>query len=169
MKKTLLTLIFVVAAITITQAQVWIGGSVNAQLNKDFKSFTIAPDVGYCFANSPFSIACAVEYGGTFQKGEAYTHSLIVSPYCRYNICDISERFSLFSDLVFDCDVLELSFFDIMLCPGISFDLTEHWSAEFSVGLLGYEWERVSSDIIEHRFVLDFATVAPSFGIYYNF
>ena len=60
MKKTILTLVFIVAAISITHAQVWLGGSVNAQLNKDFKTFTIAPDVGYCFANSPFSVACAL-------------------------------------------------------------------------------------------------------------
>ena len=33
MKKILLTLVLIVAAITVTHAQVWIGGSVNAQLN----------------------------------------------------------------------------------------------------------------------------------------
>ncbi len=168
MKKTILTLVFIVAAISITHAQVWLGGSVNAQLNKDFKTFTIAPDVGYCFANSPFSVACALEYQGIFSSDEGYSQNLIVSPYFRYDICDIGERFSMFVDLCSDIEVLDFGFFDIGLSPGISFDLTEHWSAEFSYGFLGYQREK-NDDAIEHNFVLDFKTAAAEFGIYYSF
>ena len=169
MKKIFLTFAFVVATFISMQAQVWLGGSVNAQLNKDFKTFTIAPDVGYCIPNTPFSIACAIEYGGTFQKDVDYCHSLTVSPYFRYDICPISERFSFFVDLTADIDALELNFFDIGLSPGVSFNLTEHWSAEFSFAFLGYEWEKVPDEMPEQRFVLDFATATTSFGIYYNF
>lgn len=169
MKKTLLTLVFIVVAFTVTHAQVWIGGSVNAQLNKDFKSFTIAPDVGYCFANVPFSVACAMEYQGSFVNGEGYSQSLTVSPYLRYDICDIGERFSMFVDLCSDIEVLDFSFFDVGLVPGISFDLTEHWSAEFSYGFLGYQRELNDDNAIEHSFVLDFKTATTEFGIYYSF
>ena len=169
MKKTLLTLVFIVAAFTVTHAQVWIGGSVNAQLNKDFKSFTIAPDMGYCFANVPFSVACALEYQGSFVNDEGYSHSLTVSPYLRYDICDIGERFSMFVDLCSDIEVLDFSFFDVGLVPGISFDLTEHWSAEFSYGFLGYQRELNDDNAIEHSFVLDFKTATTEFGIYYSF
>lgn len=169
MKKLLLTIVLAFAGIVSSQAQWYIGGSANANLNKDIKTFTIAPDVGYCFANAPFSVACALEYEGTFLNGEAYSHSLTVSPYVRYNICDISERFSLFVDLVSDIDALEFHSFDIGLSPGVSFDVTEHWSAEFSFAFLGYEWEREPGEPTEHRFVFSFATAAPSFGIYYNF
>lgn len=167
MKKALLTLIIVLAGLLSAQAQVWIGGSVDARFGKESKSFSIAPDVGYCIPNTPFSIACALEYGGTFQTDETYTHSLIVSPYFRSNICDIGERFSLFVDLVSDIDVLEFGSFDVGLSPGISFNLTDHWSAEFSMGFLGYQ--RTKGDTIEQSFVADFATVASSFGVYYNF
>lgn len=169
MKKLLLTLTLALFCIITANAQWYIGGSANANLNKDIKAFTLGPDVGYCIPNTPFSVACAIEYGGAFQKDEGYTHSLTVTPYFRYEICHIGERFSLFVDLVSDIDALELSFFDIGLSPGISFNLTEHWSAEFSFASLGYEWERVPDEPAEHRFVLDFATTAPSFGIYYNF
>lgn len=169
MKKLLLTIAFTLSCVFTTQAQIWLGGSVNANINKDIKTFTIAPDVGYCIPNTPFSIACAIEYGGTFQKNVDYCHSLTVSPYFRYDICAISERFSLFLDLTTDVDALELSFFDIGLSPGVSFNLTEHWSAEFSFAFLGYEWERVPDEMPEQRFVLDFATATTSFGIYYNF
>ena len=169
MKRLLFTIVFSFIGIITVQAQWYIGGLFSTTINKEVKAFSIAPDVGYCFPNTPFSVACAVEYSGTFQSGEAYTHSLIVSPYCRYNICDISERFSLFSDLVFDCDVLEFRLFDIMLCPGVSFNPTEHWSAEFRVGVIGYEWEKVPGDKPNHNFVLGYEKATPSFGIYYNF
>lgn len=169
MKKILLALVFVVAAITTTHAQVWLGGSVNAQLNKDFKTFTIAPDVGYCFANSPFSVACALEYQGIFRNDEGYAQNLTVSPYFRYDICGIGERFSMFVDLCSDIEVFDFSFFDIGLSPGISFNLTEHWSAEFSYGFLGYQREKNDDNATEHNFVLDFKTATAEFGIYYNF
>ena len=169
MKKAVLTLIVLLAGWFSAQAQVWIGGSLGARLGKDTQSFTIAPDVGYCIPNTPFSIACAVEYAGSLIEGEAYTHSLTVSPYFRYDICELSERFSLFMDLASDIDALEFNSFDIGLAPGISFNLTEHWSSEFSFAFLGYEWRREAGESPEHHFALDFAAVAPSFGIYYNF
>lgn len=169
MKKPFLTIVLACIGVFTAQAQIWLGGSVNANLNKEDKTFSVAPDVGYCIPNTPFSIACAVEYAGSLIKGEAYTHSLTVSPYFRYDICDLSERFSLFMDLASDIDALEFNSFDIGLAPGISFNLTEHWSSEFSFAFLGYEWRRETGESPEQQFVLDFATVAPSFGIYYNF
>ena len=169
MKKLFLTLILAFSGIITAQAQMWLGGSVNANFNKETKVFSIAPDVGYCIPNTPFSIACAVEYGGSLSKDEGYSHSLIVSPYFRYDICEIGERFSSFIDLASDFDALEFSSFDIGLCPGISFNLTEHWSTEFSFGFLGYKWEQDLDDKTDQGFVLDFATAVPSFGIYYNF
>lgn len=169
MKRLILVIVFALGGILTAQAQWFLGGSVNANLNKDLKTFTIAPDAGYYFDDTPFSVGCAVEYSGSHSNDEGYTHSLTLSPYFRYDIFDISERFSFFTDLVADIDVLELGWFDIGLSPGVSFDLTEHWSAEFSAGFLGYEWERVPNEKPIHNFVLSFETVAPSFRIYYNF
>lgn len=169
MKKALLTFIFIIAACVTAQAQAYIGGSVKAQLNKDLKSFTIAPDVGYSFAGTPFSVGCALEYQGSFTNDKGYTQSLTVSPSFIYNICDIGERFTLFAELCSDIEVLDFSFFDIGLSPGISFDLTEHWSAEFSYGFLGYKREAGDDKAIRHNFVLDFKTATAEFTIYYNF
>ena len=169
MKKLLLLLAFFVTASFSAQAQVWIGGSVNGFLNKETKTFTIAPDVGYCFSDTPFSIGCGIAYSGTIQKDEPYTHSLSVSPFFRYDICDIGERFTMFVDLFSDIEVFDFSFFDIGLSPGISFDLTEHWSAEFSYGFVGYQRELNEDDAVEHSFQLDFKVATAEFGIYYNF
>ena len=169
MKRLLLTIVFAFIGIYTVHAQWYIGASVSAAINKETQTFSLAPDVGYSFTNAPFAIACAFEYGGKFSKGESYTHSLTVTPYFQYSICDIGKRFSLFVDLFSDIDVLELKSFNIGLSPGITFNLTEHWTAEFSVGLLGYEWEKVPDDKPSHKFMLGFETSAPTFRIYYNF
>ena len=169
MKKAVLTLIVLLAGWFSAQAQVWIGGSLGARLGKDTQSFTIAPDVGYSFSNVPFSVGCSLEYGGTVKKEEAYSHELTVSPYFRYDICDIGERFTLFMDLYTDFEVLEFNSFDVGLDSGISFDVTEHWSTEFCIGLLEYKRERVPDEKPRQTFELSFKAVAPSFKLYYNF
>ena len=169
MKKIVLTLAIAFMGIFTAQAQVWLGGSLSANITKDSKTFSIAPDVGYCFKDSPFSIACAVEYGGTFIDGEGYSHALTLSPYFRYDICTLEERFSLFVDLTSDIDALHFRTFDIGLSPGVSFNVTEHWSAEFSYGFLGYRREALPRRPVENSFELDFKTATAEFGIYYNF
>jgi len=169
MKNILLAAVFTFIGIFTAQAQWYIGGGVKASFQKESQSFTLAPNGGFSFENVPLSLGCAIEYGGTRKIGEAFSHSLTVSPYLRYTICEIGERFSFFIDLTADIDALQLGSFDIGLSPGVSFDLTECWSAEFSAGFLGYEWEKVSDDKPLQKFVLNFETVAPSFSIYYNF
>ena len=169
MKKIFLVIAFAFLGVFTAQAQWYIGGGLNAAFGKENKTFTFAPDAGYCFENAPLSLGCAIEYGGTIQSGEAYSHSLTLSPYLRYTICDIGERFSFFTDFGGDVDALQLGWFDIGLSPGVSFDLTDHWSAEFSAGFLGYEWEQVPDDKPIQRFVLNFEAVAPRFRFYYNF
>ena len=169
MKNILLAAVFTFIGIFTAQAQWYIGGGVKASFQKESQSFTLAPDGGYCFANSPLSLGGAIEYGGTRESGEAYSHSLSASLYLRYIICDIGERFSFFTDFGGDVDALRLGWFDIGMSPGVSFDLTDRWSAEFSAGFMGYEWEQVPDDKPIQRFVLNFETVAPRFRFYYNF
>ena len=169
MKRILLTIAIVITAFMSAHAQVWLGGSLNAQFTKDAKMFSIAPDVGYCFSETPFSIACAIEYTGLIQHDEGYTHGLTISPYFRYDICTLEERFGLFVDLVADIDALGFRFFDVGFAPGVSFNLTEHWSAEFSYGFLGYTRVQLPEQDVEHSFGLDFKTATAEFGIYYNF
>ena len=169
MKKILLTLAFVIAGFMTAQAQLWLGGSVSAQFGKEAKTFSIAPDMGYYFADTPFSVACAVAYEGSFLNGEGYTHDLTVSPYFRYNLCTLEERFSFFIDLAADIEALSFSFFNIGFSPGVSFNISDHWSAEFSYGFLGYQWERDDDNAASHSFELDFKTAAAEFGIYYSF
>ena len=119
--------------------------------------------------NLPFSIGCTLEYGGTAQIDQPYSHSLTVSPYFRYDVYEITERYTLFVDLYADFDAIEFSSFDIGLSPGIAFDITEHWSAEFSLGFLEYGWEKVPNEKPSQSFGLKLDAVATSFGINYSF
>jgi len=169
MKKLLFTLAFIVAACASAQAQFYIGGGLNAQFDKGYKSFTISPDVGYSFSTVPFSVGCGIEYMGTIREAEAYSQSLEISPYFRYSICDIGERFTLFVDLSTDIEVLNFGLLDVGLGPGISFDVTDHWSVEFSFGSIAYEREQAEDETIQHRFALDFALSAASFKFFYSF
>lgn len=107
MKNIFLAAVFTFIGIFTAQAQWYIGGGVKASFQKESQSFTLAPDGGYSFENVPLSLGCAIEYGGTRKIGEAFSHSLTVSPYLRYTICEIGERFSFFTDLTADIDALQ--------------------------------------------------------------
>jgi opacity protein-like surface antigen len=169
MKKLFLTIVLAFIGIFTAQAQWYIGGGLKANFVKEAKSFTLSPDAGYCFKNVPLSLGCSVEYEGAIQSGEAYSHALTLSPYFRYTICDIGERFSFFTDLSADIDALKFGLLNVGLSPGVSFDVTDHWSAEFSIGFLSYNREQAEDKSIKHSFELELKLAAPSFGIYYNF
>ena len=169
MKRLVLTIAIVLASLVGAKAQIWIGGSLDASLNKEAKTFSITPDVGYSIPNTPISVACAFNYEGSLLNDGSYSHDLTVSPYIRYLICEIGERFSLFVDLLGDFDVLQRATFDAGLSPGIDIALTEHWSAEFYFGFVGYQWKQVEDKSYERTFDMGLRTSASAFSIYYNF
>jgi hypothetical protein len=169
MKKLFLTLVFAFAGIFAANAQVWIGGSTSATMNKDLTRFSVAPEVGYCIPNTNWTVAVGANYGFRDEKlvGDIHsvTHSLILSPYVRYSICNI-EKFALFMDLTGDIATANLEGYRVGLQPGIAWMATEHWTAAFRFAFVGYNKCAFYGD---EGFRLDFATSAPGFGLYYNF
>ena len=166
MKKLFLVLALAFAGIFTANAQVWIGGSTNATINKNVTKFAIAPEVGYSFTGTPWTIAAAVNY--TFNKYDNMdaTNGLILSPYVRYSICNI-EKFALFMDLTGDFDVMSKDFgYRVGLQPGIAWMATKHWTAAFRFAFIGYNHCGYYGD---EGFRMNFATSAPGFGLYYNF
>lgn len=162
MKKLFLTLVIAFAGIFTANAQVWLGGSVNAMMNKDVKSFGVAPELGYSFAEVPLTIAVAADfdfYKDNLVKGSTLT----LTPYVRYTIATI-EKFSVALDAMGEIGVKDVEGYRLGIRPIIAWMATEHWTAAFSVGFLGY-------DNLYHNkaFCLDFETAAPRFGLYYNF
>ncbi|MBO7617214.1 MAG: hypothetical protein J6T22_08420 [Bacteroidales bacterium] len=165
MKKLFLTLALAFAGIFAANAQVWIGGSTNATINKDVTHFAVAPEIGYCIPNTKWTVAVGADY--TFQKydGVDATHGLMLSPYIRYSVCNI-EKFALFMDLTGDFALKGYEGYRVGLQPGIAWMATKHWTAAFRFAFIGYN----HCDFYgAEGFRMNFATAAPGFGLYYNF
>jgi hypothetical protein len=165
MKKLFLTLVLAFTGIFAANAQLWIGGSAGAAFVKNYSTFTIAPEIGYSFNNTPLSVAVEVDYAFAKYKDAKAEHELILKPYLRCNLATI-EKFSVFMDLTGDFGVVNNKGYAISLRPGVAWMATEHWTAAFRFAFLQYDHGMYHS---ANGVYLDFKAVAPSFGLYYNF
>ena len=174
MKKLFLIVTLAFLGIFTANAQVWIGGSADAAINKDVQKFSIAPEIGYCIPNTKWTVA--IGYKTIYENdsnntlvSEDWDH--FFSPYIRYSICNI-EKFGLFMDLTADFGMSNTNFhadrrgYRIGLQPGIAWMATKHWTAAFRFAFIGYNHCAYFGD---EGFNLSFATAAPGFGLYYNF
>ena len=163
MKKLFLVLAFAFAGIFTANAQVWVGGGLGAQINKEKTNLTLSPEVGYAF-NEHWQVALGAGY--TFDKtdfGKANTLSL--EPYVRYVATTIGDKFSLFFDLTGDFGMIDASGWAATLRPVIAWMATEHWTAAFRFGFLGYDHGYYGAD----GFYLNCDLAAPQIRLYYNF
>lgn len=178
MKKLFLTLALALAGIFTANAQVWIGGSTNGTFNKEISKFEIAPEIGYSFESVPLTIAVGAHYGYLKEKTTGLDLSvnyITLSPYLRYSICNI-EKFGFFLDLTGDFGLKDCEGYRVGLQPGIAWMPTQHWTAAFRCGFIGYNqlegFELLnggSSVYGDKGFNFGFAAAAPTFGLYYNF
>ena len=178
MKKLFLTLALAFAGIMGANAQVWIGGSANGTFNKEISKFEIAPEIGYSFESVPLTIAVGAHYGYLKEKTTGLDLSvnyITLSPYLRYSICNI-EKFGFFLDLTGDFGLKDCEGYRVGLQPGIAWMPTQHWTAAFRCGFIGYNqlegFELLnggSSVYGDKGFNFGFAAAAPTFGLYYNF
>ena len=172
MKKLFLVLVLAFAGIFTANAQVWVGGGLGACMQKDYKSFSIAPEVGYAI-NNHWQVAVGASYGFTQTKvnllGETITsntNALALQPYVRYVATTIGNKFSLFVDLCGDFGLLDdTRDYAVTLQPGIAWMATEHWTAAFRFGKVGYDHNFYGTD----GFLLDGDLAAPQIRLYYNF
>ena len=169
MKKLFLTLALAFIGIISANAQLWIGGAVGAGISKHTTSFTVAPEVGYSFTGTPMTIAAEVDYSFTKMEDFDAEHELILKPYVRCNLMTI-EKFGVFMDLTGDFRVMhnigEDNGYAISLRPGVAWMATKHWTAAFRFAFAQFDHGMYHP---ENGFYLDCATVAPQFGLYYNF
>ena len=165
MKKLFLTLALAFVGILSANAQLWIGGAVGAGITKNSTSFTIAPEVGYSFTGTPLTVAAEVDYSFMKMKDFDAQHELILKPYLRCNLMTI-EKFGVFMDLTGDFGVVNNDGWAISLRPGVAWMATEHWTAAFRFAFAQYDHGMYHP---ENGFYLDCATLAPQFGLYYNF
>ena len=196
MKKAILTFVIAFAGIITANAQVWLGGSLSFNTNKAEGQrgtyLFLGPEVGYSFGD--WSVAMALGYANSTSAALAgptnkYTTSALqVSPYIRYNVCNI-EKFSFFLDGAFDFigwrDKYNINgtitygrdwqtTWQAGIKPGIAFHPTAKWAAVFHCGFIGYSKGSIGGidNIIspyDPGFNIDFTASTISVGFYYNF
>ena len=164
MKKLFLVLAFAFVGIFTANAQVWIGGGLGAQINKDNTHLTVSPEIGYAF-NNHWQLALGAGY--TFDKSDfGKANVLSLEPYVRYVATTIGDKFSLFFDLTGDFGLLDASGWATTLRPGIAWMATEHWTAAFRFGFAGYDHGFYGAD---NGFFMNCDLAAPQIRLYYNF
>jgi hypothetical protein len=170
MKKLFLVLVFAFVGIFTANAQVWLGGGLGAQFGKEVSKISVAPEVGYAF-NNHWQVALGANY--TFSKTDLIPDSdpitqtyLDLEPYVRYVATTIGDKFSLFFDLTGDFGLVDHSGWAVTLRPGIAWNATDHWTAAFRFGFLGYDHSFFGAD---NGFFLNCELVAPQIRLYYNF
>lgn len=171
MKKLFLTLVLAFAGIFTANAQVWVGGGLGANIQKNQTSFSIAPEVGYAI-NDHWQVALGAGYNFNQTKIDVLgqtvttnTNTLALQPYVRYVATTIG-KFSLFFDLCGDFGLLDdVRDYAVTIQPGIAWMATDHWTAAFRFGKVGYDHNFYATD----GFLLDGDLAAPQIRLYYNF
>ena len=171
MKKLFLVLALAFAGIFTANAQVWVGGGLGASVQKNYTHFSIAPEIGYAI-NNQWQVALGAGYGFTQTKtdvlGETVTHNtntLALQPYVRYVATTVG-KFSLFFDLCGDFGLLDdARDYAVTIQPGIAWMATDHWTAAFRFGKVGYDHNFYGTD----GFLLNADLAAPQIRLYYNF
>ena len=164
MKKLFLTLALAFVGIFAANAHVWVGGGLDAQINKDNTCLTLSPEIGYAF-NNHWQLALGAGY--TMDKSDLGTaNMLFLEPYVRYVATTIGDKFSLFFDLTGDFGLIDASGWAAPLRPGIAWMATEHWTAAFRFGFAGYDHGYYGGD---NGFFMNCDLAAPQIRLYYNF
>ena len=162
MKKLFLAVVVITASITIGKAQFYIGGSLGLWHNFYYSkttSFNIAPDAGYSF-NSRWAVGLAIGFDAEIyhnknpQKWVYFSpngstdttyyvpvndYSFYVEPYARFNYFS-TDRIKLFVDGVVGVALGHrgnFQGFQVIIRPGISINLTDHFTLVGTFGRLG--------------------------------
>ena len=164
MKKLVLVLAIVFAGVMTSNAQVWVGGALGAQVEKNYTEFQIAPEIGYTI-NNHWQVALGVDYNYQNAKDLWTNNFLYLQPYLRYVGGTIGHKFSLFADLCGDFGLLDgQGAYAVTLQPGIAWAATEKFTAAFRFAKIGYDHNIYGVD----GFLLQGALACPRIGIYYT-
>lgn len=172
MRKFLLTAIIVFISFFSANAQLWLGGSLDLLKNDAYFTFTAAPEIGYSFSDSPWSVAATLgystvhvyKYSGTLID-EAYT----VAPFVRYDVKQVG-KITFFLDAA-----LEMAFYEGLKAkrlgfhPGALFHPTDHWAIGLHVGFVGYNDGGLPELMGDKGFAISWEPTLPTFSMSYCF
>lgn len=179
MKKILVSLMVVFAAVAANAQDLWIGGSLGFWSNSDAKGsdfktqFNISPEVGYNLSED-WSIAIGLGYASYKPEAGETISSLSVNPYARWNAAKIG-NLTLFLDGGFSIQSIDkgdsYTAWKVGIKPGLAYSLSPKFCIVTHVGFLGYQDcddKIVNLDLVQKGFGLQLSNNI-NFGVYYTF
>ena len=171
MKKGLLLIVVMVAAIAVKAQDIYVGGSYNVSRNStgNTTSFKVAPEIGYNF-NETWALGAELDYSHDY-NGSLSTNAFSVAPYIRWSYYQ-NDAVRLFLDgaaaigfvKVKDGDTSKAG--QIGFRPGIAVKLNDHFSFIAKYGFLGY---RRNVNTPGDSFGLKLTSEDLSIGFHYAF
>lgn len=185
MKKFIISAIAVMMAAFSTNAQVWVGGSINYSQDKTVisfadndntttaKVFSFNPEVGYNF-NDKMAVGLAIQ---TSYPKNAVNFS--VNPYFRYSFCQtgiasffLDGGLYLANEKVKDTDFkFGESTFGASIKPGVAFAISQRVSLVAHAGEIGYYWKTVKGELATtktSKFVAGVNNYNVGLSVYYT-
>ena len=171
MKKGLLLIVVMVAAIAVKAQDIYVGGSLNVWRNStgNTTSFNVAPEIGYNF-NETWALGAELNYSHEFVK-HVTANSVTVAAYIRWSYYQ-NDAVRLFLDGTAAIGFVKIKDGDttkagqIGLRPGIAVKLNDHFSFIAKYGFLGY---RKNVNTSGDSFGLMLTSEDLSIGFHYNF
>ena len=161
MKKVILVLAMAFMAFT-ANAQLYVGGGISFNGQKNATVLGIAPEVGY---NLSDDMAVGVGVGLAFADGQ---NAFSIEPYFRYYLVDLGPV-RLFCDANFNFTSATINWggtsttdttWGIGVLPGLAVNINDNWSVVSHFARLGYYAE---------AFDFQLNTQVVSLGVYYAF
>ena len=170
MKKGLLLIVVMVAAIAVKAQDIYVGGSFNVWRNStgNTTSFKVAPEIGYNF-NETWALGAELDYSHDY-NGSLSTNAFSVAPYIRWSYYQ-NDAVRLFLDGTAAIGFVKIKDGDttkagqIGLRPGIAVKLNDHFSFVAKYGFLGY---RRNVNASGDSFGLMLTSEDLSIGFHYN-
>lgn len=172
MKKILLLVVVVMAALSATAQDMYLGGGISLWRNDDLDktSFSISPDFGYNL-NSRWAVGGAIGFAHSYDEGESH-NSFALAPYARFSFYE-NKIVRLFIDMGFGFSTTSVknrddnyNGFEIGVKPGVAIKLNDQFSIVTKVGFAGY---RDDYYVGENGLGVTLDGNDISLGLYYTF
>lgn len=180
MKKFIAIALMVVASLSVSAEDLYIGGSVGYWHDDtaDSDSFVIKPEIGYKI-NETWGVGATIGY--TYAKTDVKAHLFEFAPYARYTYFRTgNDMLELFVDggvglgigsTKYDDDSETAVYWNLGFRPGVAINITDKFTFETKFGFLGYQGADKNAEAagIHKCGGLDFSTQQLTFGFFYNF
>lgn len=172
MKKLLLSLLVLVATLSVNAQDIYMGGTFNLWRNMDANrtNFTVAPEIGYNL-NKQWAIGVTLSYAHDYYQ-KRKTNGIAIAPYARFSYYE-NKIVRLFVDggLGFSTSRIKgadsaYNGYEIGFKPGIALKLNKSFSLIAKCGFVGF---RDDYAVGEDGLGISLRSEDLSFGFHYEF